>query len=311
MNIIVVSPRGFCAGVERAIEIVERVLELFGAPIYVKHQLVHNNYVVKRLENKGAIFIDELHQVPDHSTVIFSAHGVSKQVRAEAAARRLRVYDATCPLVMKVHMEVARYLQDGRECILIGHRGHPEVEGILGYQSKDDQYAIYLLENEQDARDVKVDNPESVALVTQTTLSLDDTAAIVDILRRRFPDITTPGKKDICYATQNRQQAVKRLNEHCDILLVIGSNNSSNATRLMEVGEKTGLPSYLIDNAREIDRRWLEGKQNIGITAGASTPELLVQSVIQQLVEWGGDLVSELPGDTEKVIFPLPRDLIK
>ncbi|MCH8262991.1 MAG: 4-hydroxy-3-methylbut-2-enyl diphosphate reductase, partial [Proteobacteria bacterium] len=259
MKIIMANPRGFCAGVDRAIEIVERALELFGAPIYVRHEVVHNKYVVDRLRSKGAVFVEELDEVPDDTTVIFSAHGVAKQVREEAARRKLRVYDAICPLVTKVHMEVGQYQDEGRECILIGHEGHPEVEGTLGqYKPKGNEGGMYLVESVEDVWDLDVKNPEYLAFVTQTTLSMDDTAEVIDALRERFPNISGPRKEDICYATQNRQDAVKNLSEQCDLILVVGSPNSSNSTRLMEISEKVGVPSYLIDNASEIKKEWLD-----------------------------------------------------
>jgi len=312
MKIIMANPRGFCAGVDRAIEIVERALELFGAPIYVRHEVVHNKYVVDRLRSKGAIFVEELDEVPDDTTVIFSAHGVAKQVREEAARRKLRVYDAICPLVTKVHMEVGQYQDEGRECILIGHEGHPEVEGTLGqYKPKDNEGGMYLVESVEDVWNLDVKNPEYLAFVTQTTLSMDDTAEVIDALRERFPNISGPRKEDICYATQNRQDAVKNLSEQCDLILVVGSPNSSNSTRLMEISEKVGVPSYLIDNASEIKKEWLDDKQCIGVTAGASAPEVLVEAVINQLVEWGADSVEESPGIIEKVVFSVPKELAK
>lgn len=312
MKIIMANPRGFCAGVDRAIEIVERALELFGAPIYVRHEVVHNKYVVDRLRSKGAIFVEELDEVPDDTTVIFSAHGVAKQVREEAARRKLRVYDAICPLVTKVHMEVGQYQDEGRECILIGHEGHPEVEGTLGqYKPKGNEGGMYLVESVEDVWNLVVKNPEYLAFVTQTTLSMDDTAEVIDALRERFPNISGPRKEDICYATQNRQDAVKNLSEQCDLILVVGSPNSSNSTRLMEISEKVGVPSYLIDNASEIKKEWLDDKQCIGVTAGASAPEVLVEAVINQLVEWGADSVEESPGIIEKVVFSVPKELAK
>ncbi len=312
MKIVMANPRGFCAGVDRAIEIVERALELFGAPVYVRHEVVHNKYVVDSLRNKGAIFVEELDEVPDDTTVIFSAHGVAKQVREEAARRKLRVYDAICPLVTKVHMEVGHYQDEGRECILIGHEGHPEVEGTLGqYQPKDNEGGMYLVESVEDVWNLDVKNPDFLAFVTQTTLSMDDTAEVINALRDRFPSIAGPRKEDICYATQNRQDAVKNLSKQCDLILVVGSPNSSNSTRLMEISEKVGVPSYLIDNASEIKQEWLDGKQCIGVTAGASAPEVLVDDVIKQLKDWGADSVEEAPGEIEKVVFYLPRELAK
>ena len=310
MKIVMANPRGFCAGVDRAIEIVERALELFGAPVYVRHEVVHNKYVVDRLRKKGAIFVEELDEVPDDTTVIFSAHGVAKMVREEAARRKLRVYDAICPLVTKVHMEVGHYQDEGRECILIGHEGHPEVEGTLGqYQPQNNSGGMYLVESVEDVWNLDVKNPDFLAFVTQTTLSMDDTAEVIDALRERFSNIAGPKKEDICYATQNRQDAVKNLSEQCDLILVVGSPNSSNSTRLMEISEKVGVPSYLIDNASEIKQEWLDGKQCIGVTAGASAPEVLVEAVINQLQEWGADSVDEAPGKIEKVVFSLPREL--
>ena len=312
MKIVMANPRGFCAGVDRAIEIVERALELFGAPIYVRHEVVHNKYVVERLRAKGAVFVEELDEVPDDTTVIFSAHGVAKLVREEAARRKLRVYDAICPLVTKVHMEVGHYQDEGRECILIGHEGHPEVEGTLGqYKPTDNGGGMYLVESVEDVWSMKVKNPDFLAFVTQTTLSMDDTAEVIDALRERFPNIAGPKKEDICYATQNRQDAVKNLSAQCDLILVVGSPNSSNSTRLMEISEKVGVPSYLIDNAAEIKKEWLDDKECIGVTAGASAPEVLVEAVINQLKEWGAESVKEAPGKIEKVVFSLPKELAK
>ena len=297
MQITLANPRGFCAGVDRAIEIVERALSLFSTPVYVRHEVVHNKYVVDTLRNKGAVFVNELDEVPDNSVVIFSAHGVSKAVREVAARRRLRVFDAICPLVTKVHMEVGRYQDEGRECILIGHAGHPEVEGTLGqYRSVNGYGAMYLVESVEDVEKLEVKNPEFLAFVTQTTLSVDDTSEVIDALRRRFPKIVGPKKEDICYATQNRQDAVKKLTSECDLILVVGSQNSSNSTRLMEISQKKGVPAYLIDNVTEIQQEWLEGKSNIGVTAGASAPEVLVEEVIEQLKKWGVDNVVEAPG---------------
>ena len=312
MQIHLANPRGFCAGVDRAIEIVERAIELFGAPIYVRHEVVHNKYVVDRLRTKGAVFVDELDEVPDDATVIFSAHGVAKQVRKEAARRGLRVYDAICPLVTKVHMEVGHYQDEGRECILIGHEGHPEVEGTLGqYQPKDNKGGMYLVESVEDVWNLDVKDADFMAFVTQTTLSMDDTAEVIDALRERFPNIAGPRKEDICYATQNRQDAVKNLSVECDLILVVGSPNSSNSTRLMEISEKVGVPSYLIDNASEIKKQWLDNKQCVGVTAGASAPEVLVEDVINQLKEWGANSIVEAAGKVEKVVFSLPKELAK
>ena len=310
MQIILANPRGFCAGVDRAIGIVEKALELFGAPVYVRHEVVHNKYVVDNLRTQGAIFVDELDQVPDDATVIFSAHGVAKLVRDEAARRGLRVFDAICPLVTKVHMEVGHYQDEGRECILIGHAGHPEVEGTVGQYHRDDGIGgMYLVESVADVKDLRVKNPDFLAFVTQTTLSMDDTAEIIDALRKRFPAIVGPKKEDICYATQNRQDAVKKLLNQCDIILVVGSQTSSNSTRLKEIAEKQGIPAYLIDNADEIQQSWLAGKLSVGVTAGASAPEVLVEQVVNRLREWGGETVSEAPGIREQVVFSLPREL--
>lgn len=310
MDLLLANPRGFCAGVDRAIEIVERALQQFGAPVYVRHEVVHNKYVVDGLREKGAIFVEELDEVPDDSIVIFSAHGVSKLVREEAARRNLRVFDAICPLVTKVHMEVGRYQDEGRECILIGHAGHPEVEGTLGqYRPTDGKGGIYLIESIEDVWKLQVKNPDFLAYVTQTTLSMDDTVGIIDALRQRFPKIVGPRKDDICYATQNRQDAVKKMAEKCDLVLVVGSPNSSNSTRLKELAQKFGIPAYLIDSADEIQREWLDGKTNVGITAGASAPEVLVERVVKQLRECGANVVSEVPGKQEKVMFSLPREL--
>lgn len=310
MQITLANPRGFCAGVDRAIEIVERALSLFGMPVYVRHEVVHNKYVVETLRNKGAVFVNELDEVPDDSVVIFSAHGVSKVVREEAVRRKLRVFDAICPLVTKVHMEVGRYQDEGRECILIGHAGHPEVEGTLGqYRPRNGDGAMYLVESVEDVNKLDVKNPEFLAFVTQTTLSVDDTSEVIDALRLRFPKIVGPKKEDICYATQNRQDAVKKLTGECDLILVVGSQNSSNSTRLMEISQKKGVPAYLIDNVTEIQQEWLEGKTNIGLTAGASAPEILVEEVIDQLQKWGVKNVMEAPGIRESVVFSLPREL--
>ena len=312
MQIKLANPRGFCAGVDRAIEIVERALDLFGAPVYVRHEVVHNKYVVDTLRDKGAVFVEELDEVPDDATVIFSAHGVAKAVREEAARRGLRVFDAICPLVTKVHMEVGRYQDEGRECILIGHAGHPEVEGTLGqYRSHVGEGGMYLVESVEDVEDLQVKNPDFLAFVTQTTLSMDDTAVVIEALRRRFPKIDGPKKEDICYATQNRQDAVKRLTKDCDLILVVGSPNSSNSTRLMEISQKKGVPAYLIDNASEIREEWLKDKKNVGITAGASAPEVLVEEVIKKIKQCVDAEVAETPGIREKVVFSLPRELVK
>ncbi len=305
MEVLLANPRGFCAGVERAIEIVERALALYGAPIYVRHEVVHNRFVVEGLRAKGAIFIEELSDVPAGNTVIFSAHGVSQTVRTEAEARGLRVFDATCPLVTKVHLEVARMRDQGRELIMIGHKGHPEVEGTMG-QVRD---GIYLVESAADVAGLQVQNPEMLAYVTQTTLSVDDAAAIVNALRARFPAIVGPKKDDICYATQNRQDAVKFMAPRSDLVLVVGSVNSSNSNRLREVAELLDVPAYLIDDADAIDPAWIEGKKRIGVTAGASAPEVLVDSVISRLKEMGAASVKALDGVPEKVTFPLPKEL--
>jgi 4-hydroxy-3-methylbut-2-en-1-yl diphosphate reductase len=312
MQILLANPRGFCAGVDRAIEIVERALTLFGAPVYVRHEVVHNKYVVHLLREKGAVFVEELDEVPDDATVIFSAHGVSKAVREVAAHRSLRVFDAICPLVTKVHMEVGKYQDEERECILIGHEGHPEVEGTIGqYRPGNGNGGMYLVESVDDVMKLKVKNPDFLAFVTQTTLSMDDTAEVIDALRERFPKIDGPKKEDICYATQNRQDAVKKLVAECDLILVVGSPNSSNSTRLMELSQKAGVPAYLIDDASEIQKEWIEAKENIGLTAGASAPEILVEEVITKLKEWGATMVEENPGITERVVFSLPKELIQ
>jgi len=312
MQIHLANPRGFCAGVDRAIGIVERALELFGAPVYVRHEVVHNKYVVDGLRDKGAIFVDELHEVPDDATVIFSAHGVAKAVREEAARRKLRVFDAICPLVTKVHMEVGRYQEEGRECILIGHAGHPEVEGTLGQYRRleDGRGGMYLVESVDDVTALTVKDPSFLAFVTQTTLSMDDTAVVIDALRERFPKIVGPKKEDICYATQNRQDAVKNLLHQCDLILVVGSQTSSNSTRLKEIAEKQGIPAFLIDSAQEIKDEWLVGKRSVGVTAGASAPEILVERVVKKLTESGGLEVLEVPGIKEQVVFSLPRELV-
>ena len=308
MEVLLANPRGFCAGVDRAIEIVERAIQLFGAPIYVRHEVVHNRYVVNDLEQKGAIFVDELDQVPDDNYVIFSAHGVSRAVRQEAERRQLKVFDATCPLVTKVHMEVSRYSRKGIETILIGHRGHPEVEGTMGQYDASAGGAIYLVESADDVRKLAVRNPRELRYVTQTTLSKDDTAIVIDALHETFPDIRGPKKEDICYATQNRQDAVKRLAERCDLILVVGSKNSSNSNRLREIAANRQIEGYLIDSEADIEDAWLENKQCIGVTAGASAPELLVQNVVRYLRERGADTTSSM-GFTENVVFPLPKAL--
>ena len=304
-EILLANPRGFCAGVERAIEIVERALKRYGAPIYVRHEVVHNKFVVDDLRAKGAIFVDELDEVPAGNTVIFSAHGVSLAVRDEAERRGLRVFDATCPLVTKVHIEVARMREHGKEIVMIGHKGHPEVEGTMGQV----QGGIHLVEKPEDVAALEVTDPDQLAYVTQTTLSVDDAAAIVDALRQRFPNIVGPKKDDICYATQNRQDAVKFMAPHADVVFVVGSKNSSNSNRLREVAELRGVPAYLVDNAAGIDPAWVVGKRRIGVTAGASAPEVLVEEVIARLKELSGSSVRNLDGVPERVTFPLPREL--
>ncbi|HFC54459.1 MAG TPA: 4-hydroxy-3-methylbut-2-enyl diphosphate reductase [Gammaproteobacteria bacterium] len=308
MDILLANPRGFCAGVDRAIEIVERALERFGAPIYVRHEVVHNRFVVEGLRAKGARFVNELDEVPDGAIVIFSAHGVSRAVQHEARRRGLRVFDATCPLVTRIHMEVERYAAEGRECILIGHAGHPEVEGTMG-QYESEQGGIYLVEVPEDVARLQVKDPDNLALVTQTTLSLDDTREVIAALRARFPNILQPKKDDICYATQNRQDAVKDLAQRCELVLVVGSPNSSNSNRLREVAERNGAASFLIDNAGEIRREWLEGKSRIGLTAGASAPEVLVQEVVDRLKGWGAQAVENFVTRPERVVFKLPEGL--
>lgn len=309
MQIKLANPRGFCAGVDRAIEIVNRALEVFGPPIYVRHEVVHNKFVVEDLRARGAVFVEELDQVPDNVIVIFSAHGVSQAVRQEAERRGLKVFDATCPLVTKVHMEVARYSRDGRECVLIGHAGHPEVEGTMGQYDTVNGGAIYLVENEDDVERLVVRDPEALSFVTQTTLSMDDTSRVIDALRARFPSIGGPRKDDICYATQNRQDAVKQLADESDVVLVVGSPNSSNSNRLRELAERIGTPAYLIDGAEDLQQGWFAGVQRVGITAGASAPEVLVQGVIQQLREWGAEVALELDGRPENVTFSMPKEL--
>ena len=309
MEIKLANPRGFCAGVDRAIEIVNRALDVFGPPIYVRHEVVHNKYVVEDLKQRGAVFVDELDQVPDDVIVIFSAHGVSKAVEDEAGRRGLKVFDASCPLVKKVHMEVVRYSRDGMECVLIGHHGHPEVEGTMGQFDAGNGGAIYLVENEDDVRSLQVSDPSRLAYVTQTTLSMDDTAKVISALRERFPAIQGPRKDDICYATQNRQDAVKQLASQCDLVLVVGSVNSSNSNRLRELAERSGAQAFLVDDADDVQPDWLAGKQAIGITAGASAPEILVQGVIGRLVELGAHLPEELAGKPENVVFSMPREL--
>jgi 4-hydroxy-3-methylbut-2-enyl diphosphate reductase len=309
MEIRLANPRGFCAGVDRAIDIVNRALEVFGAPIYVRHEVVHNKFVVEDLRARGAIFVDDLHEVPDNCIVIFSAHGVSQAVRREAAQRLLKVFDATCPLVTKVHVEVAGYSLRGVECVLIGHRRHPEVEGTMGQYDRGAGGEIYLVEDDEQAAALVVKNPDNLSYVTQTTLSMDDTAKVIDTLRARFPNIEGPRKDDICYATQNRQDAVKALAADCDLMLVVGSPNSSNSNRLRELAERMGAEAYLLDGAEDIDPRWLEGKTRIGVTAGASAPEVLVQEVIAGLRALGASPPVELAGRPENITFSLPREL--
>ncbi len=308
-SIELANPRGFCAGVDRAIEIVDRAIDVFGAPIYVRHEVVHNRYVVDGLRERGAVFVDELHEVPDDSTVIFSAHGVSSAVEAEASARGLNVFDATCPLVTKVHMEVARYAHAGTECVLIGHAGHPEVEGTLGRYDTRHGGSIYLVETPDDARALKPRDPSQLAYVTQTTLSMDDTAEVIDALRDTFADIVGPRRDDICYATQNRQDAVRGLAGQNDLVLVVGSVNSSNSNRLRELSEREGTPAYLIDDAADLSPAWLDGCASVGVTAGASAPEVLVRGVIERLQSLGGTGVTELDGRPENITFNLPREL--
>ncbi|MBQ5939706.1 MULTISPECIES: 4-hydroxy-3-methylbut-2-enyl diphosphate reductase [unclassified Massilia] len=304
-EILLAQPRGFCAGVDRAIEIVERALKQFGAPIYVRHEIVHNAYVVEDLRNKGAIFIEELDDVPAGNTLVFSAHGVSKAVRAEAEARGLSIFDATCPLVTKVHVEVAKMRKQGCEIVMIGHDGHPEVEGTMGQAEE----GMHLVETVEDVAKLQVRNPDQLAYVSQTTLSVDDTAEIIEALKARFPNIIEPKKGDICYATTNRQEAVKFLAPQVEVVIVVGSPNSSNSNRLREVAEKKGTPAYMVDNASKIDPAWIEGKKRIGVTAGASAPEVLVQAVIDRLKELGAASVRALEGVEENVTFPLPKGL--
>jgi len=309
MNIILANPRGFCAGVDRAIEIVERALEVFGAPIYVRHEVVHNTFVVNNLKNKGAVFVEELDEVPDDATVIFSAHGVSQAVQNAARERQLKVFDATCPLVTKVHLEVARFARNGDDVVLIGHEGHPEVEGTLGQYDSSRSGQIHLVETEQDVEHLHIDDDKNISYVTQTTLSVDDTSNIIAALRKKFPRIQGPKKDDICYATQNRQDAVKKLSDECELVLVVGSANSSNSNRLRELANNRGKAGYLIDNAEAIQREWLEGVETVGITAGASAPEVLVQDVIKKLQQWFGATLSEDSGPRESIIFQVPKEL--
>jgi len=321
MEIVLANPRGFCAGVDRAIAIVNRALECFNPPIYVRHEVVHNKFVVDDLRQRGAIFVDELDEVPDDNIVIFSAHGVSKAVQIEAERRGLKVFDATCPLVTKVHIEVTKYAREGTEAILIGHEGHPEVEGTMGqydkknggeiYLVEDEKNGgeIYLVEDEQDVAALKIHHPEKVAFVTQTTLSIDDTAKVIDALRTKFPHIQGPRKDDICYATQNRQDAVRDLATQCDVVLVVGSPNSSNSNRLRELAERMGKHAYLVDNADQLDQAWFDESTKIGVTAGASAPEILIKQVIQRLQDWGAKAPEELAGREENITFSLPKEL--
>jgi len=312
IKVLLANPRGFCAGVDRAIEIVERALEMHGAPIYVRHEVVHNRFVVEDLEKKGAIFVENLDEVPQESILIFSAHGVSHEVRREAKTRKLRIFDATCPLVTKVHVEVAKMRKDGKEIIMIGHQGHPEVEGTMGQIEGEDK-GMYLVETVEDVQSLQVKDVENLAYVTQTTLSVDDAARIVSSLKRRFPLITGPKKDDICYATQNRQDAVKQMVKQCDLVIVVGSPNSSNSNRLCEVARNANVEAYMVDRATQLQDKWLLGKSHVGITAGASAPEILVQQVIGRLKQIGMEqtdgevMVEELSGVVESVVFPLPK----
>ena len=308
MDILLANPRGFCAGVDRAISIVERALELYEPPIYVRHEVVHNKFVVDGLRRRGAVFVDELNEVPDGNIVIFSAHGVSQAVRENAKQRGLKVFDATCPLVTKVHMEVTRASRKGIECILIGHAGHPEVEGTMGQYDNADG-GIYLVESVDDVAALKVKNPAQLCFSSQTTLSVDDTADVIDALRARFPDIEGPRKDDICYATQNRQDAVRDLAEQCDVVLVVGSPNSSNSNRLRELAERMGKAAYLVDNADQLEKEWFKQENKIGVTAGASAPEILIKQVIQRLQDWGATPPKELDGREENITFSLPKEL--
>ena len=310
MDIILANPRGFCAGVDRAIEIVKRAIETLGAPIYVRHEVVHNRFVVDDLRQRGAVFVEELDEVPDNATVIFSAHGVSQAVRTEATRRGLKVFDATCPLVTKVHLEVARHCRAGRDVVLIGHAGHPEVEGTMGqWLAEAGTGRIYLIEDLDDVERLQITQPHNFAYTTQTTLSVDDTRSIIDALRARYPDMQGPRNDDICYATQNRQDAVRELAERCDLVLVVGSPNSSNSNRLRELAEREGVEAYLIDGADEIDPRWIDGRRHIGVTAGASAPDVLVQGVIARLRELGAGGLRELDGKPEDMVFALPKEL--
>ena len=309
LEIKLANPRGFCAGVDRAIDIVNKALDVFGAPIYVRHEVVHNKFVVESLRERGAVFVDELEDVPDDVIVIFSAHGVSQAVRKEADRRGLKVFDATCPLVTKVHMEVSVYSRGGRECILIGHEGHPEVEGTMGQYDTKGGGQIYLVEDENDVENLEVNDPDNLAYVTQTTLSMDDTARVIDSLRKKFPNIAGPRKDDICYATQNRQDAVKQLALECELVLVVGSPNSSNSNRLRELAERCGATAYLVDGPDDLKPEWLNNIRQVGITAGASAPEVLVEDVIQGLQKFGASIPEELHGKEENISFSLPKEL--
>ncbi len=310
MDVVLANPRGFCAGVDRAIEIVKRALDTLGAPIYVRHEVVHNRFVVDELKHRGAVFVDELHEVPDNATVIFSAHGVSQAVRSEATRRGLKVFDATCPLVTKVHLEVARQCRAGRDVVLIGHARHPEVEGTMGqWNAEQGAGRIYLVEDLGDVATLDIAQPDNCAYTTQTTLSVDDTRGIIEALKVRFPSIQGPRNDDICYATQNRQDAVRELAQHCDLVLVVGSPNSSNSNRLRELAEREGVEAYLIDGAIEIDPDWIVGRSHIGVTAGASAPEVLVRGVLERLHELGAHAVRELDGKAEDMVFALPKEL--
>ena len=311
MKILLANPRGFCAGVDRAIDIVERAIDLFGAPIYVRHEVVHNRFVVNDLKEKGAVFVEELSEVPDGATVIFSAHGVSRAIQAEAASRDLKVFDATCPLVTKVHMEVKRYRDRATDVVLIGHQGHPEVEGTMGQGKETDQpdIGMHLIEEPGDVAKLQIANHDNLAYVTQTTLSVDDTQKVIDRLKERFPKIQGPRKDDICYATQNRQDAVRSLARDSDIVIVVGSTNSSNSNRLKELSEQLGAPSYLVDQAEQIQQGWFDGVDVVGVTAGASAPEVLVKQVIDEIKRWGGKVVNEADGPKESISFSLPIEL--
>jgi len=310
MKVILANPRGFCAGVDRAIEIVERAIELLGPPIYVRHEVVHNRFVVERLSERGAIFTDEIDEIPQGATVIFSAHGVSQTVREQANRRQLTVFDATCPLVTKVHIEVARCARLGIECILIGHAGHPEVEGTMG-QYNNENAGIYLVEVVEDVAKLILKNSHDCFYVTQTTLSVDDTAQIIAALKQRFPNLRGSRKEDICYATTNRQEAIKNLAHQCDVVIVVGSQSSSNSNRLKELAERLGCPAYLVDDAGGLKRKWLQNKDRVGVTAGASAPESLVQEVVSRLSQWGAESIEEAPGREETIVFPLPKSLRK